>query len=91
MLLSISADRSGRWSLLRADFPINALSHIRHNNRGEDCPDLEYGGCPVELVAEGPWSDVVQAAKRENSALQPADWREAVIPRRWPIAADLAY
>lgn len=91
-LLSIPADRrSGRWSLLRADFPIDALSHVRHNNRGEGCPDLEYGGCPVELVAEGSWSDVVDAAKRDNPLLQAADWRDATVPRRWPIAADLRY
>src|SRR4029077_8174087 len=46
--LAIPADRRlGKWWLLRADFPNDALAHVRHVEKGMPCSMQPPEGCPV--------------------------------------------
>jgi hypothetical protein len=91
LLVLPEESRTGEWDLIRADFPMDAFNHIRHVNRGEECPDQDYGGCPVEEVAHGSWADAVGAAARGISNLQAGKYSEARVPRHWPFPDDVGY
>jgi len=77
------AARSGRWVLLRADSPFDAFHHARHLNEGTECGD--DARCPVEEVASGSWSQVVEAAKRASPGLSTAAVQGIRVPRRHPF------
>jgi hypothetical protein len=83
--------RAGRWRLIQADYPNDAHFHARHQFRGEDCPDQDYGGCPVTDVAEGTWDDMVARVDRLAPGLASEDFVAAAVPRRYPFPDDVGY
>jgi hypothetical protein len=92
ILLGLPAEhRAGQWDLVRADFPMDAFSHVRHLQRGEGCPDMDFGGCPVEDVAAGTWATAVEAAKQHVPNLQPAAYSTARVPRHRSYPDDVGY
>lgn len=51
--------RGGIWHIVRADFPGDALAHVRHFD-GPSCRRTErFGGCAVEEIFEGPWQEAI--------------------------------
>jgi hypothetical protein len=91
LLVLPEESRTGEWDIVRADSPMDAFNHVRHLNRGEVCPEQDYGGCPIEEVAHGSWADAVKAATNEIPNLQPAKYSEARVPRHWPFPDDVGY
>lgn len=78
---------SGTWHLVRADFPNDALAHVRHVDAGKPCPGIEsgFGGCPIEDVVEGSWPRVEEFVRSSLPSLRPSERVEARVPRRWPF------
>jgi hypothetical protein len=74
--------QAGVWSVIRADFPLDAFGHMRHKHAGVPCPDQEYGGCPVEELGEGSWAETVQLLRNEDTTLQPDVYLPFCVPRR---------
>jgi hypothetical protein len=81
----------GFWHLVRADFPNDAFAHVRHIDAGQSCPELEFGGCPVEELAEGSWQDAVSALETLNPKLQPKAYLDVHVPRRWSFPDSVGY
>lgn len=76
------AARDGTWHLIRADFPTDALSHARHVDIGEPCPrdEFGFGGCPVDDIATGAWSEIAEVVRRELPGLRPAVRQAVHVP-----------
>jgi hypothetical protein len=86
ILLSLPVERQGgAWHVVRADFADDALVHARHVHAGVTCPDAEFGGCAVEDLAQGSWSDVVTAVVSDCPGIQPGEYSEVHLPRRWSL------
>jgi hypothetical protein len=85
------SSRTGRWSLIQADYPNDAHAHARHQARGEKCPDGKYGGCPVTEIAEGAWDEMVKIADRMLPELAPDEFVSAAVPHRYPFPEDVGY
>lgn len=53
-------DRTGRWYLVRADFPNEAFNHLRQKLTGNrNCVGRQCAQCAVESLAEGDWQTVM--------------------------------
>jgi hypothetical protein len=83
--------RTGLWHLVRADFPNDAFAHVRHLDAEQPCPELEFGGCPVEELAEGSWQDAVSALETLTPKLQPKPYSTVHVPRRWSFPDSVGY
>jgi hypothetical protein len=84
---------TGIWHFIRADFPADALNHVRHVHVEEPCPrdEFGFGGCPIEEIATGTWSEVSTVLRRELPALEPVAGQGVRIPRRWPLPETVGY
>jgi hypothetical protein len=78
---------SGNWHLVRADFPNDALGHIRHVDAGDPCPATESDmpGCPVEDLIDGTWSQVEEFVCSSFPSVRRSEWVDVHVPRRWPL------
>jgi hypothetical protein len=72
--------RTGEWHLVQADFPIDALTHVRHVAAGNPCSSTPLRACPVAEVARGPWSRVVEALRARRPDLQPSPYTHVSVP-----------
>lgn len=81
IMLSIPADRrAGAWHVVRADFPNDALAHVRHADVSE-CRTGRIGGCPVEDVHKGTWREVAKTVAALCPGIQPAQHSDVRVPR----------
>jgi len=83
--------RDGAWNIVRADFPNDAFGHVRHLDTGQPCPDQRYGGCPVQDLAAGSWTEVVFATKDLYPNLKESDYSDVHVPRRWSFPETVGY
>jgi hypothetical protein len=83
----------GRWHIVRADFPNDALSHVRHLALGDPCPtDPDGSGrCAAEDVATGSWSEVSAIVRREWPSLEAMARPDVCVPRRTPFSDAVGY
>ena len=83
----------GRWHIVRADFPNDALSHVRHLALGDPCPtDPDGSGrCAAEDIATGSWSEVSAIVRREWPSLEPMARPDVCVPRRTPFSNAVGY
>jgi hypothetical protein len=88
--LALPADhRDGEWRVVRADFPNDALAHVRHLNNGVACTMRPPEGCPVEEVSVGNWNATVRELAKGHAAVEPARLSNGRTPRRWQLAPDV--
>jgi len=91
VLLSMpQGERAGEWWVLRADYPADALGHVRHLVAAEECPSPRYGGCAIEEVARGDWGDVVATINRLRPEIVASACSTAAVPHRFSLPADVA-
>ncbi len=83
--------RSGTWHLVRADYPNDAIAHVRHQAQGAACPDDRYSGCPITDVADGTWDAMVAEVDRLIPDLRVAPWVTAAVPRHHLVPDDVGY
>jgi len=85
--------RGGTWHVVRADFPNDAFAHVRHIDAGESCRSegQRSGGCPVDDVAAGSWSDAASAVQSLCPDLQPAKYADTRVPQPWPFPDSVGY
>lgn len=68
----VDEQREGTWHLIRADFPADARTHVRHLDENPDCPrdEFGFGACPVTVLETGGWQSV---ESRLNNAVYAVD------------------
>jgi len=88
--LALPTDRqAGDWRLVRADFPNDALGHVRHIKDGTSCTMRPPEGCPVEELFVGNWQSLATALARRYRIARPAALVTVRVPPRWPVAPDI--
>ena len=85
--------RAGTWHVIRADYPNDAFAHVRHVESGEPCraPGQRRGGCAVEDVKEGTWSDACTILMKLNPDLKASEYSDVHVPRRWSFPDSVGY
>ncbi|MEA2617471.1 MAG: hypothetical protein QOE72_3254 [Chloroflexota bacterium] len=97
VVFRLSGDRqSGVWYLIRADYPLDAWGHVRHQPAGIcRAADEPFSGCAVEEVATGTWDDIRDALAHSSVVgAEPATsppYLDARVPRRFSYPADVGY
>jgi len=92
VILSLpEALRDGDWHVVRADFPNDALAHVRHIAAGAPCGVVgdPLTKCPVEEGSIGPWNLVVELFR--SRGFQPAHYSEVCVPRRSGFPDEIGY
>ena len=90
LALALPTDRqAGEWRLVRADFPNDALAHVRHIKDGALCTMQPPEGCPVEEVFVGDWHSMITMLAEKYEIEEPASLSYVRIPPRWPVAPDI--
>ncbi|MEU8263973.1 hypothetical protein AB0C02_25530 [Micromonospora sp. NPDC048999] len=83
---SAAADRSGRWDLVRADFPQDALLHV-HNKIGRlGCSEIgECPNCHAQTLAAGDFDELLPLldAERAQTAQGSVDFHLPEAYPRW--------
>jgi hypothetical protein len=68
--MALPTDRqAGDWRFVRADFPNDALAHVRHIKDGTSCTMHPPEGCPVEELFVGDWQSMSTALARGTGSL----------------------
>lgn len=90
-----SVEQSGSWYLIRADYPHDAFSHMRHvlATEGGDFTRGSCQLCPTESIAAGSWQEVLDLARDLEEEVTPKyvpDLRSSMcrVPRWNDLAAD---
>jgi hypothetical protein len=88
-----AAHRAGTWHIVRADFPDDAFSHVRHLALGDPCPTAPDGSgrCAAEDIATGSWPEVSAIVHREWPSLEPLERQDVCVPRRTPFPDAVGY
>jgi len=91
-LARLADRREGKWFIIKADDPNNALVHVRHINNGSDCSDSKsIPSCPVGSVFDGTWNEMASHLANEFRITKPATITNAEIPScfRFNVAPDV--
>ncbi|MGD0985284.1 MAG: hypothetical protein ABSA65_15950 [Acidimicrobiales bacterium] len=81
-------DREGEWHLVQADFPGDAVMHVRGGPWGAAEPCAASGpcfNCAVEPLATGTWDEISAQLKHLAPGLVPLWPPEVRVPGRWLI------
>ena len=78
--------RTGEWRLVRADFPNDALAHLRHIKDGTSCTMQPPEGCPIEELFVGNWHSVTTVLADQYKITAPATVLNFRVPPIWPLA-----
>ncbi len=74
------SERAGSWSLVRADFPQDAFTHVRYDHQPFAGPCAE---CAAEGRSVGTWVEVKDALSQAGVDSMPVPLILARMPRRW--------
>ncbi|MFD7161419.1 hypothetical protein ACFV9C_43015 [Kribbella sp. NPDC059898] len=67
-LKAAPADQAGEWSAVRADFPTQALVHVRNRVTTEYCQDSgPCETCAADLLAHGSYDDIRETLSQSTS------------------------
>ena len=81
------AERHGIWYLVRADYPSDALRHIRAVAAAQCSSETKpCEGCPAETLGAGTWTEMLAIAADTGSEVTPCRPPEIAVPsiRAWP-------
>jgi len=94
--------QAGRWFLVRADYPNDAFSHVRHIKNGVPCGDPDtavaqllpgtvavsppLGQCAAEHLFSGDWSEMVDELARRFNITDAAALSTVRVPPRFNLA-----
>jgi hypothetical protein len=81
--------QAGEWRLLRADFPNDALAHLRHIKDGRSCTMQPPEGCPVEELFVGDWRSMAAVLASHYRIASRVALVSVRVPLRWSVAPDI--
>jgi hypothetical protein len=91
MFLNLPADgRGGAWDVVRADFPNDALAHVRHGD-SVLCREDSFGGCPVEDITHGSWEETSATVRSLCPGIRHATFSDVHVPGHGSLPDDIGH
>lgn len=82
--------QNGEWRIIRADYPNDAFSHVRHINGGLSCPSTgPLQTCSVEDIYVGDWQGMIEKLRSLSVDIAPSAISTVRVPRRRTVASDV--
>ena len=81
-------ERDGTWHLVLADYPADAVNHLRRLVQvADECADSgPCPGCPAESLTSGAWSDVLSAYQAAGGGIRNEPPPDVRVPGRFGLA-----